>query len=144
MGEREDIISLSVPLEEEYETVIRLTVSGIAAQMGYTYKSIEDIKNSISEVYRQSLLKVKEEDWIFSAMFHVKLSALIAELVVKNKTKSIDCDEYDVNEFFSLEHVKSLMDSVNILKHDDSMKVVIKKLLYNSKEKKIEQESSAL
>lgn len=47
--ERFDFIEMKVPAKAEYVGVIRLSVSGIANRMGFSYEDIEDLKVSISE-----------------------------------------------------------------------------------------------
>lgn len=44
-----DFIEIKVPAKAEYVGVIRLTVSGIANRMGFSYDAIEDLKVAISE-----------------------------------------------------------------------------------------------
>ncbi|SDC16930.1 serine/threonine-protein kinase RsbW [Pelagirhabdus alkalitolerans] len=47
--ERFDFIEMKLPAKPEYVGVIRLSVSGIANRMGFTYEDIEDLKVAISE-----------------------------------------------------------------------------------------------
>ena len=44
-----DYVEMKIPAKPEYVGVIRLTISGIASTMGYTYEQIEDIKIAVSE-----------------------------------------------------------------------------------------------
>ncbi|WP_419955030.1 anti-sigma B factor RsbW [Neobacillus niacini] len=44
-----DYVEMKFPAKAEYVGVIRLTISGIASRMGYTYEQIEDIKIAVSE-----------------------------------------------------------------------------------------------
>ena len=44
-----DFIEMKVPAKAEYVGVLRLTISGIASRMGFTYDSIEDMKVAVSE-----------------------------------------------------------------------------------------------
>ena len=44
-----DYIEMKIPAKPDYLGVIRLTLSGIANRMGYTYEEIEDIKIALSE-----------------------------------------------------------------------------------------------
>ena len=44
-----DYVEMKIPAKPEYVGVIRLTISGIASTMGYTYEEIEDIKIAVSE-----------------------------------------------------------------------------------------------
>lgn len=49
MKEKFDFIEVKVPAKPEYVGVIRLTTSGIANRMGFSYEDIEDLKVAISE-----------------------------------------------------------------------------------------------
>jgi serine/threonine-protein kinase RsbW len=47
--ERFDFIEIKIPAKAEYVGVIRLTMSGIANRMGFSYEDIEDLKVAVSE-----------------------------------------------------------------------------------------------
>ncbi len=49
MGKVFDYIEMKIPAKREYVGVIRLTLSGIASRMGFTYELIEDLKIAASE-----------------------------------------------------------------------------------------------
>lgn len=44
-----DFIEMKIPAKAEYVGVIRLSISGIASRMGFSYDAIEDLKVAISE-----------------------------------------------------------------------------------------------
>lgn len=44
-----DFIEMKVPAKAEYVGVVRLSISGIANRMGFSYEDIEDLKIAISE-----------------------------------------------------------------------------------------------
>ncbi|MGM8212446.1 anti-sigma B factor RsbW [Virgibacillus sp. W0430] len=44
-----DFIEMKVPAKAEYVGVVRLSISGIASRMGFSYEDIEDLKVAISE-----------------------------------------------------------------------------------------------
>ena len=44
-----DFIELKVPAKADYIGVVRLTVSGIATRMNFSYEEMEDLKVAISE-----------------------------------------------------------------------------------------------
>lgn len=44
-----DFIEMRVPAKAEYVGVVRLSLSGIANRMGFSYEDIEDLKVSVSE-----------------------------------------------------------------------------------------------
>lgn len=47
--EKFDFVEMKVPAKAEFVGVIRLSVSGIASRMGFTYEAIEDLKVALSE-----------------------------------------------------------------------------------------------
>ncbi|WP_087974536.1 anti-sigma B factor RsbW [Oceanobacillus rekensis] len=47
--ERFDFIEIKIPAKAEYVGVIRLTLSGIANRIGFSYEDIEDLKVAVSE-----------------------------------------------------------------------------------------------
>ncbi|WP_096186812.1 anti-sigma B factor RsbW [Evansella halocellulosilytica] len=49
MSRTSDHIEMKVPAKPEYVGVVRLTVSGIANRLGYSYDDIEDIKIAVAE-----------------------------------------------------------------------------------------------
>lgn len=44
-----DYIEMKIPAKAEYVGVIRLTLSGIANRMGFSYEDLEDLKIAVSE-----------------------------------------------------------------------------------------------
>src|SRR5699024_282851 len=44
-----DFIELKIPAKAEYVGVLRLSMSGIASRMGFSYEAIEDLKVALSE-----------------------------------------------------------------------------------------------
>lgn len=44
-----ELIKITVPAKAEYVGVVRLTLSGIANRMGFSYEAIEDLKVAVSE-----------------------------------------------------------------------------------------------
>ena len=44
-----DYIEIRVPAKPQYVSVIRLTISGLAVRVGFTYDEIEDLKIATSE-----------------------------------------------------------------------------------------------
>jgi serine/threonine-protein kinase RsbW len=49
MKEASDVVELTIPAKAEYVGIVRLTTSGVANRMGYSYDDIEDIKVAVSE-----------------------------------------------------------------------------------------------
>ncbi|MFD1361725.1 anti-sigma B factor RsbW [Lentibacillus salinarum] len=44
-----DFVEMKVPARAEYVGVVRLSVSGVASRLGFSYEAIEDLKVAISE-----------------------------------------------------------------------------------------------
>ncbi|WP_188207790.1 anti-sigma B factor RsbW [Alkalibacillus aidingensis] len=49
MNEEFEFLEMKLPAKSEFVGVLRLTVSGIANRMGFSYEEIEDLKVAISE-----------------------------------------------------------------------------------------------
>ncbi|TCT20392.1 serine/threonine-protein kinase RsbW [Melghiribacillus thermohalophilus] len=57
-----DFVEVRVPAKAEYVGVIRLTISGIANRMGFTYDDIEDLKVAISEAVTNAVQHAYHEN----------------------------------------------------------------------------------
>ncbi|MEH7111122.1 anti-sigma B factor RsbW [Neobacillus niacini] len=57
-----DYVEMKIPAKPEYVGVIRLTISGIASRMGYTYEEIEDIKIAVSEACTNAVQHAYPDD----------------------------------------------------------------------------------
>lgn len=57
-----DFIEMKLPAKPEYVGVIRLSVSGIANRMGFTYEDIEDLKVAISEAMTNATTHAYDEN----------------------------------------------------------------------------------
>lgn len=56
-----DVIQLTFPSRTEYLGVARLTVSGVANRMGFSYEEIEDIKLAVGEACTNAATHAYEE-----------------------------------------------------------------------------------
>ncbi|MBM7543275.1 anti-sigma B factor RsbW [Amphibacillus cookii] len=57
-----DFIEMKLPAKPEYVGVIRLSISGIANRMGFTYEDIEDLKVAISEAMTNATTHAYEDN----------------------------------------------------------------------------------
>jgi serine/threonine-protein kinase RsbW len=57
-----DYIEIKIPAKPDYIGVIRLTLSGIANRMGYTYEDIEDMKIAVSEACTNAVQHAYSKD----------------------------------------------------------------------------------
>ena len=61
-GPKADVIQLTFPSQTEYLGVARLTVSGVANRMGFSYEDIEDIKLAVGEACTNAVEHAYGED----------------------------------------------------------------------------------
>lgn len=57
-----DYIEMKIPAKPDYIGVVRLTLSGIANRMGYTYEEIEDVKIAVSEACTNAVQHAYSQD----------------------------------------------------------------------------------
>ncbi|WP_027414841.1 anti-sigma B factor RsbW [Aneurinibacillus terranovensis] len=110
MPNTHDSIKLIVPARADYIGVIRLTVSGLAHQMGFSYNDIEDIKVAVAEACNNVVRHAYQQaDGEITIDINVQMDQL--EVVVCDKGPSFDVDKIE-NKASSL-HGKNL-DEVDI------------------------------
>ncbi|MGG4011119.1 anti-sigma B factor RsbW [Bacillus smithii] len=140
MGQPFDYIEMKIPAKPEYIGVIRLTLSGIASRMGFTYEAIEDLKIVVSEAIASAMqyayqVREKGEIIIGFSLYHDRL-----ELMVADRGQSFNPSEmkeeighYEQGEFFregglGLYLIETLMDDVKI-HHQEGVSVFMTKYL---------------
>ncbi|MEC1520672.1 anti-sigma B factor RsbW [Neobacillus niacini] len=79
-----DYVEMKFPAKAEYVGVIRLTISGIASRMGYTYEQIEDIKIAVSEACTNAVQHAYPEDEVGEVIvgfgiYEDKLEMMVAD-----------------------------------------------------------------
>lgn len=79
-----DYVEMKIPAKPEYVGVIRLTISGIASNMGYTYEQIEDIKIAVSEACTNAVQHAYPEEEggeviVGFAIYEDKLETMVAD-----------------------------------------------------------------
>ncbi|RHW34883.1 anti-sigma B factor RsbW [Lysinibacillus yapensis] len=79
-----DYIEIRVPAKPQYVSVIRLTVSGLASRVGFSYDEIEDLKIAVSEAVTnvvQHAYKDHEEGEIVigNALYHDKIEVMVSD-----------------------------------------------------------------
>lgn len=79
-----DYIEIRVPAKPQYVSVIRLTISGLAVRVGFTYDEIEDLKIATSEAVTNVVHHAyKENDSgevvIGCALFEDKIEIMVAD-----------------------------------------------------------------
>lgn len=143
MPELNDHVKINIPARADYISVIRLTVSGLAYQMGFSYNDIEDIKvalaeacnNVVSHAYKYS----ETGDMVVD--FHVEFERL--KIVVSDEGAAFDAkklkkeatslhgkslDEIDVGGL-GIYLMKTLMDEIKYDTGEKGVKVTLTKYL---------------
>ncbi|NMM53236.1 anti-sigma B factor RsbW [Paenibacillus aquistagni] len=85
-------VRLSIPAQAEYVDLVRLTLYGIAHQMGFSFEDIEDMKVAVSEACNNAVLYAyKRDGGIVDIVFNVGDQEL--ELVIRDEGESFDAEE---------------------------------------------------
>lgn len=104
-----DIIRLIIPKKLDYISLVRLTTSGIACNMGLTIDEIEDIKVSIGEACINALALSNTEE--ISLLFQIEEKKF--RIRVSDVKEDIPMGSPESKEMeLGLMIVKSLMDEV--------------------------------
>ncbi|MBS4202312.1 anti-sigma B factor RsbW [Bacillus sp. FJAT-49732] len=129
MKEAFDYIEMKIPAMPEYVGVIRLTLSGIASRMGFTYDLIDDLKIAVSEAITNAVQHAYKKDEGGEIVVGFALYQNRLEVMVADSGKSFDLNKardemgpYNENsqiEFLregglGLYLIESLMDEVKI------------------------------
>lgn len=143
MNQPFDYIEMKIPAKPEFVGVIRLTISGIASRMGFSYDEIEDIKIAASEACTNAVQHAYENDESGEVIVGFGLYANRLEVMVADSGQSFDerntRDElgpYDHNESaefmreggLGLYLIDTLMDEVRI-HHKEGVTVFMTKYL---------------
>ncbi|MCR2822636.1 anti-sigma B factor RsbW [Lederbergia panacisoli] len=143
MRETFDYIEMKIPAMPEYVGVIRLTLSGIASRMGFTYDLIDDLKIAVSEAITNAVQHAYKKDEGGEIVVGFGLYQDRLEVMVADSGKSFDMNKardemgpYNENsqiEFLregglGLYLIESLMDEVKI-HHNEGVTVFMTKYL---------------
>ncbi len=133
-----DFIEMTIPSKAEYIGVIRLSISGIANRMGFSYEGIEDLKVAVSEAITNTVMHAykKENDEEITLGFGIYEDRL--EVMVADRGVSFNLNEVreQIGPFkdtesienlreggFGLFLIDTLMDKVEI--HDNQGTIII-------------------
>ncbi|WP_102349570.1 anti-sigma B factor RsbW [Bacillus sp. Marseille-P3661] len=92
-----DFIEMKIPAKSEYVGVIRLTVSGIASRMGFTYDEIEDIKVAISEATTNAIQHAYHESEEGEVVLGFVVHHARLEIIVADNGKSFNLNDISHN-----------------------------------------------
>lgn len=78
-----DYVEIRVPAKAQYIGVARLTISGLASRLGFTYDEIEDLKIASSEAVTNAVQHAYEDEEgevvVGCALFEDKIEIMIAD-----------------------------------------------------------------
>lgn len=92
MNNKADYIEMKVPAQPEYVGIIRLTLSGVASRMGYTYDEIEDLKIAVSEACTNAVQHAYKEDKNGEVSIRFGVFEDRLEVIVADEGDSFDFD----------------------------------------------------
>jgi len=118
-------VEMTIPSSSEFVSVVRLTLSGIAARLNFSVEDIEDLKIAISEACTNAVQHAYEEgshntiDLVFN-IYSDKLEMIVKDTgkgfnpkdAVSEKDSSGSVDKFGLG--LGLTFIKSLMDEAHI------------------------------
>jgi serine/threonine-protein kinase RsbW len=93
MKELVDYIEMKIPAKPEYVGIIRLTLSGIASRMGYSYDIIEDLKIATSEACTNAVQHAYKHNEGGEVVVGFGLYADRLEVMIADNGKSFDFEK---------------------------------------------------
>jgi serine/threonine-protein kinase RsbW len=144
-----DYIEMKIPAKPDYLSVIRLTLSGIASRMGYTFEVIEDLKIAVSEACTNAIQHAYSEDEVGEVIIGFGIYEDKLELMVADSGKSFDfiqtknelgpyTESSTVDQLteggLGLYLIEALMDEVRVLDHTGGVTVLMVKHLSGERE----------
>lgn len=133
-----DLIKMSIPAKTDYIGAIRLTISGIANRIGFSYEEIEELKVAVSEAVTNAITHAYENDEsgeisLGFGIYEDRLEMMVADTGVSFDFEEIQdeigpyTNDEPLEEMreggFGLFLINSLMDEVKI--HDNQGTVVV-------------------
>ena len=137
-----DYVEMKIPAKAEYVGVIRLTLSGIASRMGFSYELIEDLKIAVSEAITNAVQHAYIDDdgevLVGFSIYSNKLEVKVADHgksfnLSKVYAESGPYKENEKVEFLregglGLYLIETLMDEVEV-QQDEGVTIVMAKYL---------------
>lgn len=133
-----DFIEMTIPAKAEYIGVIRLSISGIANRMGFSYESIEDLKVAISEAITNAVTHAYDgenegEITLGFGVYEDRLEVMVADRGVSFNLNEVRKEIGPFKDTESVENLReggfglflinTLMDKVEI--HDNQGIIII-------------------
>ncbi|MET3698565.1 serine/threonine-protein kinase RsbW [Bacillus oleivorans] len=93
MNEKYEYIEMKIPSKPEYVGVIRLTLSGIASRMGFSYDEIEDLKIATSEAVTNAVQHAYRSSEIGDVLVGFAIFTDRLEVIVSDRGKTFDLEK---------------------------------------------------
>ncbi|MBY7142395.1 anti-sigma B factor RsbW [Virgibacillus sp. NKC19-3] len=105
-----DFIEMKIPAKAEYVGVIRLSISGIASRMGFSYEDIEDLKIAVSEAITNAVTHAYEnadegEVTLGFGVYEDRLEVMVADY---GGSFSLNEVKQDIGPYKNTESVENL------------------------------------
>lgn len=88
-----DYVEIRVPAKTQYVSVARLTISGLANRIGFTYDDIEDLKIAVSEAITNAVHHAYKDDEEGEVVIGCALYEDKMEIMVADHGQSFDFEE---------------------------------------------------
>lgn len=85
-----DHIQMSIPAKPEYVGVVRLTVSGVANRLGFTYDDIEDMKIAVAEACTNVVSHAYQDEGTMNVSFFLHDDRI--EIIIADRGRSFDVE----------------------------------------------------
>lgn len=136
-----DYFEMRIPAKPQYVGVVRLTISGLANRIGFSYDDIEDLKIASSEAITNAIQHAYEEDdngevVVGCALYKEKIEIMVADYGYSFDFKEVKKrvgpyhEEEDVQFIreggLGLYLIETLMDEVKVL-NDNGVTVLMTK-----------------
>ncbi|WP_027964892.1 anti-sigma B factor RsbW [Halalkalibacillus halophilus] len=146
MKEAFDFLEMKLPAKSEFVGVLRLTISGVANRMGFSYEEIEDLKVAVSEAITNAVKHAYYDEetgevTIGFGLYEDRLEVMVADHGGSFNLKEVkeDTGPYDegvpVTNMreggFGLFLIDALMDKVEI-NNNHGVIVLMTKFLYEN------------
>lgn len=137
-----DYVEIRVPAKAQYIGIARLTISGLASRLGFTYDEIEDLKIATSEAVTNAVQHAYKDNVgevvVGCALFEDKIEIMIAD---HGESFNYEETKKDIGPYNELEEVEflregglglylmeTLMDEVKV-HHEEGVTVLMTKYL---------------
>lgn len=108
--ESQDKVVMTLPCKAEYVSVARLTVSGIAARIGFDIETVEDIKVAVSEACSRIISAADAPERQFEIRFDICSQKL--KIVFASNMEGIGCIFENDEDGLGMAIINAFMDDV--------------------------------